>query len=148
MRKSSINFRVCSLARSVLKIYTQNGTVGTKHNRHCLLLQMKGTRYFETSGTAHPMTQRHATVNTEDGFTNDVLLFTVACTSWQTLTWLQVVSSPIKLNILGASTKFRKATISFVMSVCPSIRLRVCPFAWHSCSNRIYIYDHISLISS
>jgi len=69
------------------------------------------------------MTQRHATVNAEDDVTNDVLLFTVACTSWQTLTWLQVVSSPIKPSIVGASAKFRKATISFVMSVCPFIRL-------------------------
>jgi hypothetical protein len=135
MGNSSINFGVCSLPRSVLKIYVQSNTVGTKHNLHFLLFRMKGTRYFQTSGTAHPTTQRHATVNTEDGVTNDVLLFTVACTSWQTLTWLQVVSSQIKPNILGASAKFRKATISFVMSVCLSIRLRVCPFAWHNCSN-------------
>jgi len=138
---------------------------------------MKGTRYFETSETTHPMTQRHATVNAEDGVTNDVLLFTVACTSWHTLTWLQVVSSPIKPSILGASAKFRKATINFVMSVCPSIRLCVYPFAWYNCAptgrtvmrksleniqlslqydeNKgyftwkcIYIYDNISLISS
>jgi hypothetical protein len=78
------------------------------------------------------MTQRHATVNAKDGVTNDVSLFTVACTGWQALTWLQVVSSPIKPSILGVSAKFRKATISFVMSVCPSIRLCVCPFAWNN----------------
>ena len=80
------------------------------------------------------MTQRHATVNAEDGVTNQVLLFTVACTSWQTLTWLQVSSSLIKPNILGASAKFRRSTISFVMSVCPSIPLCVCPFAWNNCT--------------
>ena len=91
-------------------------------------------QYFETQGTTHPMTQRHATVNSEDGVTNHVLLFTVACTSWQTLTWLQVVTSPIKPSTSGASVKFRRTTISFVMSVYPSIPLCVCLFAWNNCA--------------
>ena len=31
---------------------------------------------------------------------------------------------------LGAFTRFRKATISFVMSLCVSVRLLACPSAW------------------
>ena len=87
------------------------------------------------------MTQRHATVNAEDGVTNVVLLFTVACISWQTLTWLQVVSSPIKPSILGASAKFRKATINFVMlvlsfypSMCLSVRIEQLCSNWTDCN--------------
>jgi len=39
-----------------------------------------------------------------------------------------------KEALLGAFEKLRKATVSFVMSVCPPVHLSICPFPWNNSS--------------
>jgi hypothetical protein len=43
------------------------------------------------------------------------------------------------LVVLGAFAKFQKATINFVVSVCPSVRLCVCPHGRLGSTGHIYM---------